>query len=417
MIRIGTKTGTARGAGAGGPGRGTGSWRTVGLIASREIATRGRSRLIRISTVVMVAGVIALAVGLHFAHTGPAPARVAFTGQAAAFAAPVTAVAKAAGQPIAVRPVPSEAAGEREVATGSLDALVTGTPGRPAVLVKTTVPGWLEAALGAVAREQALNGQITRLGGSPAQVGAAVAAAGVTVRRLRPPPSRPAARIILGIVVGALIYTALMMYGQLIAQGVVEEKASRVVELLLATVRPWQLMSGKVLGIGVIGLAQFGLIIAAGTATALAMGEVSLPASAVAGTALWGLAWLVLGFFSYALLFAATASLASRQEDVAPAVAPASLLLIAAWVFGVSFLPYNPGSPLTKVLSEIPLFSPVLMPMRVAFGVPGWEIGLALGLSAVLLVVLAWLAGAVYSNSVLRTGSRVRLREALPRSR
>jgi ABC-2 type transport system permease protein len=233
------------------------------------------------------------------------------------------------------------------------------------------------------------------------------------VQRLRAPASRPTARIVLGIVAGALVYTSLMMYGQLIAQGVVEEKASRVVELLLATVRPWQLMSGKVLGIGVIGLAQFGAIVAAGAATALAMGEVSIPASALAGTALWDVAWLVLGFFSYALLFAATASLASRQEDAAPAVAPVSLLLITAWVLGVSILPSNPGSSLTKVLSMIPLLSPVLMPMRVALGAPGWEIGLALGLSAVLLVALAWLAGVVYRNSVLRTGARVRLRQAL----
>jgi ABC-2 type transport system permease protein len=412
----GTERGAERGAEAAGLRRSTGSWRTVGLIASREISTRSRSALIRISTIVMVAGVIALAVGLHFVHTGPAPVRVAFAGQAAASAAPVTAVARAAGQPTAVRPVSSEAAGEREVASGSLDALVTGTQGRPAVLVKTTVPGWLEAALSAVAREQALNGQIARLGGSPSQVDTAVAAAGVTIRRLKPPASRPTARIVLGIVAGALIYTSLMMYGQLIAQGVVEEKASRVVELLLATVRPWQLMSGKVLGIGAVGLAQFGMIVAAGTATALVMGEVSVPASAVAVTALWGLVWLVLGFFSYALLFAATASLASRQEDVAPAISPVTLVLIAAWVIGVSVLPSNPGNPLVKVLSMIPLFSPVLMPMRTALGAPGWQVGLALGLSAVLLVVLAWLAGVVYSNSVLRTGSRVRLGEALRRA-
>jgi ABC-2 type transport system permease protein len=326
---------------------------------------------------------------------------------------PVTAVARAAGQPIAVRSVPSAAAGEREVASGSLDALVEGTPGKPTVLVKTTLPGWLQAALGAVAREQALNGQIARLGGSPSQVYSAVAGAGVTVRQLKPPQSRPTARIVLGIIAGALVYTSLMMYGQLIAQGVVEEKASRVVELLLATVRPWQLMAGKVVGLGVIGLAQFGLIVAAGAGTALAMGEVSIPASAVAGTALWGVAWLVIGFYSYALLFAATASLASRQEDAAPAVAPVSLVLIAAWVIGVSVLPANPGNPLVKVLSMIPLFAPVQMPMRVALGAPGWEVGLSLGLSAVLLVVLAWLAGVVYSNSVLRTGTRIRLREAL----
>lgn len=391
------------------------AWATVALIARREITTRGRSAFIRISTLVLVAGVIGLAVGLHFVHNGPAPTRVAFTGQAAASAAPVMAVAKAAGQPIEVRSVPGDAAARREITGGSLDVLVTGTTGKPTILVKTTVPGWLQAAVGAVAREQALNGQITRLGGSPAQVNASVAAAGVTVQRLKPPASRPTARIVLGIIVGGLIYTSLMTYGQLIAQGVVEEKSSRVVELLLATVRPWQLMSGKVLGIGAIGLAQFGVIVAAGTVTALVMGEVSIPASAVAGTALWGVAWLLIGFFCYALLFAATASLASRQEDAAPAVIPVTLLLVVAWVLGVSVLPSNPGSPLVKVLSMIPLFSPVLMPMRVALGVPAWQAGLALGLSAVMLVALVRLAGAVYGNSVLHSGSRMRLRDALPR--
>lgn len=397
----------------GAPGRAGGAWRTVGLIAWREISTRSRSGVVRISTAVMVAGVIAVAIGLHFVHNGATPARIAFTGQAAVLAAPVTAVARAAGQPVTVRSVPSAAVGEQEVVGGSLDALVTGTPGTPTLLVKSTVPGWLQAALGTVAREQALDGQIARLGGSPARVNAAVGAAGVTVRQLRPPASRPTAQIVLGIIVGALVYSSLMMYGQLIAQGVVEEKASRVVELLLATVRPWQLMVGKVLGIGAIVLAQFGLIVVAGTATAAKMGEVSIPASVIAGTALWGLAWLVIGFLSYALLFAATASLASRQEDAAPAVAPVSLLLIAAWVIGVSVLPSNPDNPLVKVLSMVPLFAPVEMPMRAALGAPGWQIGLAFGLSAVVLAALAWLAGVVYSNSVLRTGTRLRLWEVV----
>ena len=110
---------------------------------------------------------------------------------------------------------------------------------------------------------------------------------------------------------------ALMTAGQLVAQGVVEEKSSRVVELLLATLRPWQLMAGKVLGIGLMGLLQMVLVVGAGVGTGVGPRTWWTPASVDLGsTAVWALVWFVIGFATYALVLAALASLVSRQEDV-----------------------------------------------------------------------------------------------------
>ena len=132
-----------------------------------------------------------------------------------------------------------------------------------------------------------------------------------------PPSPKHNQQIVLGIVAGILIYLALMLNGQAVAQGVVEEKSSRVVELLLATVRPWQLMAGKVVGIGIVGLIQVAVIGVAGVVAGFATGSLSIQASAAAGTIIWLVVWFLLGFVAYALAFAAVAALVSRQEDVA----------------------------------------------------------------------------------------------------
>jgi ABC-2 type transport system permease protein len=252
------------------------------------------------------------------------------------------------------------------------------------------------------------------VGGDPAQVSAAVAAAGVTVAALEATPELDAQRITLGIVTGVLIYLSLQAWGQFVAQGVVEEKSSRVVELLLSTVQPWQLMAGKVAGIGLVGLLQIVIVAAGGAIAALATGALTISASATAGTVMWLVVWYLLGFFSYALVLAAASALVSRQEEIAGVVTPILMLLVVPYVLGVSILPAQPDSSLIEVLSLIPLFAPTLMPMRLAFGgVPGWQVGLAVVLVVLLIPALVWLSGRIYRNAVLRTGARVRLREAL----
>jgi ABC-2 type transport system permease protein len=111
-------------------------------------------------------------------------------------------------------------------------------------------------------------------------------------------------------------------------------------------------------------------------------------------------------------MFAASAALVSRQEDVARSH-PALMLIILPYVLGITILPSDPDNELIEILSLVPLFSPTLMPMRIAMGVPAWQTAMSLVLTVALAVALVWLAGRMYRNAVLRTGSRVSFREAL----
>jgi ABC-2 type transport system permease protein len=195
---------------------------------------------------------------------------------------------------------------------------------------------------------------------------------------------------------------------------VVEEKSSRVVELLLATIRPWELMAGKVAGIGLVGLIQMSVIGVVGVTVALAVGALTISASTAFGTVIWLIVWFLLGFIMYSLVLAALAALVSRQEDVNGVITPALMVVILGYVLGISILPSDPGNRLCEVLSVIPFFAPTLMPMRLAMGgVPAWEAVLAVVLVLAMIPALTWLSGRIYRNAVVRTGARVKLSDAL----
>jgi ABC-2 type transport system permease protein len=195
---------------------------------------------------------------------------------------------------------------------------------------------------------------------------------------------------------------------------VVEEKSSRVVELLLATIRPWQLMAGKVAGIGLVGLIQMAVIGGAGLIAGKVLGVLTISGSAAFGTVVWLVVWFLLGFVTYSLVFAALAALVSRQEDVGGVTSPALMFVVLGYVLGISILPSDPGNRLCEILSVIPVFAPTMMPMRLAMGgVPGWEAALAVLLALITIPALVWLSGRIYRNAVVRTGARVKLRDAL----
>lgn len=389
----------------------------VGLVARREINARARTKAFAILTALMVTAVVALAVIMKLVGgSGQATSTVGLLPKEASLSAPLAAAGKAVGHGIRTRSVPDRAAGERLIRDGKLDALVVSSAnGFQVEVEKSADYDKLNGAVALAAKGQALRAEAVRLGANPAAVERAVAAgSAVHVSALHHEHPYDAQRLIIGLVAGFLIYLTVMTYGQLIAQGVVEEKSSRVVELLLAALKPWQLMTGKVLGTGLVGLAQMTVTAIAGLAAGLSLGTLSLPGSTAVAAVAWALLWYVLGFFLYAFVFAAAGALVSRQEDVAGASLPILMPLIAAWVLGVSILPSEPDSSLLAVLSVIPILSPVLMPMRIAMGVAaGWEIGLSVALTVVLLVAMARVSGMVYRNSVLRTGARVRLSEAL----
>lgn len=388
----------------------------VGLVASREIGTRVKSKAYRISTLIMLILIVAVTVVFKLiGGSGGPDATVGFVPAAAPLAAPVTATAKSIGQNVATEQVPDQQAGIAKLNDGSIDALLVQDAQRVHVQVKKTIDPTLKNVLNVVAGQIALGEQIRALGGDPAKAGAAVAGASIDeLPPLQQPYNYDGQQLILGIIAGILIYLSLMLNGQSVAQGVVEEKTSRVVELLLSTIKPWQLMAGKVLGIGTVGLIQMLAIGVVGLAAGLGLGVLTISASAAIGTVVWLIVWYLLGFFMYSIVFAALGALVSRQEDVGGATMPALMLVIAGYVVGISVLPSDPSNSFAEVLSVIPVFAPTLMPMRLAMGgVPVWEAVLSVGLVVLLIPALIWLAARIYRNAVMRTGAKVKLRDAL----
>lgn len=386
----------------------------VRMIAGREISTRMRSKAFIWTTVALVAGVILGGVLLNLATASSDKGYTVGLLPAASGAGEVlVATAAASGVEVTTQDVPDEAAGEQQLRDGDLDALLTSTDPFT-VVVHESAPEALTPVLASASQQVALSSAITDLGGDPAEVSAQIASAVPEVISLEPPPERDAPQVVAGFVSGILLFITLLSAGQLVAQGVVEEKSSRVVELLLATVRPWQLMAGKVLGIGLIGLTQIVLVVGAGAGTAAALGLVDASNLDVGMTALWVVVWFIVGFTAYALALGALAALVSRQEDVASVTAPVMTIMMIPYIIGVSIAPWDPTNPLVVVLSFIPFCAPLIMPIRIALGeVAPWEVALSLGLSLAIIPVLIWLAGRVYSHAVLRSGGRIKLRDAL----
>jgi ABC-2 type transport system permease protein len=385
---------------------------SVGLIASREIVTRLRSKAFRIATGISVLILVGIAVVARLAGGDPSYLDVGVTPGAAPLASVLSSTAASIHVDLRTREV-ADSAGRVQVRDGKLDALLAGDAASIQVVVKTDLDDGLRSVLQLVAQRAELDRQVRALGGDPGRVAAAISAATVTVTPLVPPKDTNSEQLAVGILTSILIYMALLLNGQAVAQGVVEEKTSRVVEILLATVRPWQLMIGKVLGLGVIGLIQVAVIALSGVAAGVATGSLHLPASAALSTIAWLVAWFLLGYTAYSLAFAAVASLVSRQEEVAAAVTPVLMLLIVGYVIGISILPSNPDSSFVAVLSLIPIFAPTLMPVRLALGVvPTWQAVVSLAGMIAIIPLLLWFAARVYSNAVLRSGARVRLRDA-----
>jgi ABC-2 type transport system permease protein len=393
-----------------------GSARVLWLIVRREVTTRFRSRVFRVITPLFVVALL-LGIGADalFSDTGPTRATVGLLATDGPTATALTATGQTGGLDVHTVTITDPADGERQVRAGTLDAAVTATsPAGLRVVVRHSLDDLSTAVFAAVARQQALRTEITTLGGDPTQIDTTVATAGIHLDVIEPTDPHANSRIGLGVITGILIYISLLIFGPAVAQGVIEEKSSRVVELLLATVKPWQLMAGKVLGIGTVALFQLALYAAIGVPFGLRTGVLNLPAAIAAGSALWSLLWFLLGFGVYALLFAATGALVSRQEDAAGVTTPLVMMIIIPYVIGISILPGNPHSGLLAVLSVLPFTAPLIMPMLIAAGTAaGWLIALAVTVNVASIVVLVRLAGRVYTGAVRRTGSRVRLTEAL----
>lgn len=385
----------------------------VYLIARREFISRVRSRFFLIGTVVVMV-VLAGYIVLQTAVIGRAvtTVKVGFTPEAQALAQPLkTAAGADPTLKVETSSVAGTAAGDDDVRSGALDAVVSGDPAAPDVAVKDDLNPAVAATLDGLVKEVALNRALAATGADPSVIEGKVAAASIHLIALDPNAAVRAQRLVVGVFVAALLYVALVIYGQLIAAGIVEEKANRIIEILLSTVRPRQMLFGKVIGIGLMGFVQLLLLGVVGVITLRFAQAISVPSVGVSAAA-GGLLWFVLGFLFYGLIYAAAGSMVSRQEDIAAVTTPITMLVVGTYL-AFFWVVANPDNPLAVLLSVLPPFSPVLMPARIATGdAQLWHIAVAVVLMLIAIAGLNTIAARIYTNSVLRVGSRVSLVQA-----
>jgi ABC-2 type transport system permease protein len=208
-----------------------------------------------------------------------------------------------------------------------------------------------------------------------------------------------------------LAYGQLFGYGVWVATGVIEEKSSRVVEVLLSAIRPRQLLAGKIAGIGALGICQLAFIAAFAIGLAMITGAIDLPATAI-GTALIVLTWFVMGFAFYAGLFAVSGSLVSRMEELQNAMVPINLLIFASFFISIGALE-NPDSTLSVVASILPFSSALAMPVRIVLGsATPPQIVASIAALLISIAITIPLSGRLYAGAILRTGARVKLKDA-----
>ena len=353
----------------------------VRLVAAREIVERLKQRAFIISTLVTMAVVVLLAaLPALLGSDGPERFEVAVTGADADDLA--GALSAVGGERIELVAVDGAAEAERLVADEEIDAAVVDGE---RVVVREDLDDELAALLQAAALQ-------AELGGPPPQL---------AVEPIDPPDRDTDDRVTLVTFGIMLLYGQLLGYGFWVANGIVEEKTSRVVELLLAKVRPAPLLAGKILGIGTLGLSQLLLLIATGLVAVSVVGEIDLP-SGIFGVAAFVLGWFVLGYALYACLFAVAGALASRSEDLQNTAGPLSLVAAGSFIAGITTAG-SPGGGVARVTSYIPPSAPLVMPIRIAAEeAAGWEIALAVAVILVAIVGAVLLAGRVYGGGALR---------------
>lgn len=236
----------------------------------------------------------------------------------------------------------------------------------------------------------------------------------IPVTLLDPPEGPGPSEAQSGIATAAVVMLlmTITIYGGWILNGVVEEKTSRVVEVLMGAIRPWQLLLGKVCGILALALSQ--IVAAAGTAAILILLSRDLNLPEVAGqVTAFAIVYAILGLLLYSFIYAAAGATVSRQEEAQSVAMPITFTLLGVYMLSLIVVVQDPDSAVARVVSIIPFSSPLTMAPRIAVGDPAlWEIALSLTLLIITIPLVIRLAGRIYTGAILRTGPRIGLRDA-----
>jgi ABC-2 type transport system permease protein len=385
--------------------------RVWAIVARREFVERGRDRGFLISTAITLLVLVGVIVATSVLG-GETRYRLGAVDDARQVAERSVQAAQLLDVDVELVTTSDDAAAVAAVRDGRLDVAVIGGA---EIVVRSEPPAELVGIVQAVSQRMRTEEALRGTGLSDDQIRAALDQAPLGIRALEPVDDRRRENSAVAFVGVLALYGQLFAYGYWVAAGVVEEKSSRVVEVLLATVRPSQLLRGKILGIGVLGLLQLLLIGVVGLIAAQTVGSLDFPSGAIATIGIV-LVWFVFGFFFYAGLFAVAGSIVPRQEDLQSTMTPLTLLIVGSFLIGLNAIG-NPSSTLATVASLLPPSAPLVMPSRIVLGetsLLGALLSVAITVAAT--VALVPVATRIYSAAVLRPG-RVRIRQALRASR
>ncbi len=367
--------------------------RAIWLVARRELLERGRSRAflfsLLLSVGIIIAGiflpsVIGNAAGdPHLGIVGEPPAGLVDR---------VQTDGTGVGLTIVVEPIADVATAEARLRDGTLAAALVMPPDGsiPAYLVKTRG-----------------NEQLQQL-----VVASFTAAPQITFRELvAPDPGRDVSFVFANVGV-ILLFISIFTFGTWVLTGVVEEKQSRVVEVVLATIEARDLLIGKVIGIGVLGLVQLTVMVAVGLGAGVAGKRFDLPPTTVSAVANL-FVWFTLGYAFYSTALGVLGALASRMEEASNASSPVSFIAMGGYFFSLLVALNDPSGTAARVATFIPPISPMVVPLRVALGaIEPWEVVGSVIVMCAAIWVLFVVGGRVYSGAVLQTGARMKLRDA-----
>jgi ABC-2 type transport system permease protein len=381
----------------------------VWLVMRREIIERVRARSFLISTVIYLLVALASVIVPRLAAEREPVYRVGLTGAPAAdLEQAIARLAPAGDLQLRTSRLPDREAAVAAVRARRVTvAVVDGTR----LLARDDVPERLGLLVNTAAFQVQLGRRLASAGLGPAETAHLLSIDQLVVEEVQAErPARASNRPMAyaGVLV---IYLLLLTYGFTVANGVLEEKSSRVSEVLLGALRPTQLLAGKVVGIGVVALLQLLLVGVPTGLVGLALGSLDLPS----GTPLTVLAvvlWSLLGYGLYSCVFAAAGSAASRPEDVGNATAPITILIAATYFVAVASI-QDPDGTLSRVASFIPFMTPMTMLPRAAVGhVAPWEVPLGIVLVLVSTYVTVRLGARIYAGGIRRAGPKLKLREA-----
>lgn len=351
-------------------------WQATLLVAEREIVTQIRTKAFLISNAITLLIILGGIIIANAVNSGDDSVSVAAVGDTSAV------VQQAEG--LDVRSVSDQAAGEELLRDDEVDALI-------------------------VPDDSTLGIRVIALSDQPTDVIAALSVS-PDVELLEPQETSESLRGIIALAFGLVFMMATLGSGSVILQNTVQEKQSRVVEILLAAVKARSLMAGKILGNSVIGVASAVAMAAVAALGLLLTGQDDI-LGLISTPMIWFVVFFVFGFVLVASVFAAGAALVSRQEDAGSVMTPAMMMVMIPY-FGVVFFADN--SLVMTILSYVPFSAPVAMPVRMFLGdAQWWEPLLSLGLLVACTVGVMAIAGKIYSGSLLRMGGRVSVKEAL----